>query len=230
MKRKLVFWTAFNSYRSSKLMRGLPDDAPHPVTTDQWTKTRAALWKKYTLPSILNQDYEDFYYYVLLDPALKALTTKYLPGRPDKRIHYVYKDRPHLMRIREYDEIVMALIDADDLYSRKAGEIMMQSNSAWMYFKRGFALNAKNGKFYYYDTIGTGPFWARRTDPKKLKKFDRDKRHPTHKAVLHRNPEELPPNHFCVILHNSNTSSNPGMRYVIKKRADIKILKKEFGQ
>jgi len=229
MKRKLVFWTAFNSYQSSKLLRGLPEGSIHPVKTMKWTKRRARLWQKYTLSSILNQTYEDFLYIVLLDPALKDMTRRVLPHRPDKRIIYVYKDRPHLMRLQEYDEIVMALIDADDMYSKDAGKIMMQCKSKWMYFKKGYALNIKNNKFYEYDTIGTGPFWARRINPKELKRFDRDKRHPTHKAVIKQNPEELPAGNFCVLLHDINTSSRPNMRYVIKKRADISVLKRRFG-
>ena len=195
MKRKLVFWTAFNSYQSSKLMRDLPPGSIHPVKTEAWTKRRADLFKKYTLKSILNQTYEDFLFIVLLDPELKHLAKPRLP-REDERVIYCYRDKATLKRLQEYDEIVFALIDNDDMYSRRAGEIMMQGEAEWMYFKHGYALEADNNRLWSYDTIGSGPFFAHRMNPKSLARFDRDKRHPTHKAVINRSPEQLPDNNF----------------------------------
>jgi hypothetical protein len=230
MTRKLVFWTALNSYRSEKCLRGLSPGSAHPVTTSAWTARRVGLWRKFTLNSILAQAADDWLYVVLLDPELKRLTEPLLPRR-DSRVLYCYEDNPTLENLRAYDEIVLALIDGDDMYSRSAGRLMMRSTAEWMFFKLGYAYEVRTGKLWEYDTIGTGPFFARRVDPKKLVRFDRDKRHPTHKTVAEQKPECLPAGHFCVLLHDINTSSHPGMRYVLRdKPADPGILRKEFGR
>lgn len=228
MKRKLVFWTAFNSYQSSKLLKDKSSNTVHPVQTILWTKKRTMIWRKYTLKSILNQTYEDFLYIVLLDIRLKHITKHILPRIADDRVIYCYKDKPILKRLRKYDEIVFVLIDNDDMYSRRAGELMMGCQAEWMYFKHGYAYEPLENRLWTYDTVGTGPFWARRLDPKTMARFDRDKRHPTHKAVIHQNPERLPGGNFCVLLHGDNTSSTVKMRN-IQKRANLKILKEEFG-
>src|SRR4030042_205760 len=204
---KLVFWTAFNSYRSPKLLRGKSAKATHPVTTGGWTKRRAELFGRYNLRSILNQEYKDFLYVVLLDPKLRRLTEPCLPRVDDERIIYCYEDGPTLERLREYDEIVLALIDSDDMYSRRAGGLMMAGPAGGMYFRIGYALEERRGELWAYDTIKTGPFFARRIDPRRMKRFDRDKRHPTHQAVINMNPERLADGTFCVLLHEANTSS-----------------------
>jgi len=230
MKRKLVFWTAFNSYQSSKLLRNKSTDAIHPVQTKDWTRKRTELFMEYNLKSILNQSYDDFLYILLLDPELKHITKPLLPRCPDERIIYCYKDRPVLERLKEHDEIIFALVDNDDMYSDKAGELMMGCQTEWMYFKKGYALDIKNNNLYHYDTIGSGPFFAHRLDPKTMIRFDRDKRHPTHVAVIHKGPERLEDGNFCVLLHDINTSSVINMRRVLDERADMRILKRKFGQ
>lgn len=214
MKRKLVFWTAFNSYQSARLLRDKPAGTVHPVRTVGWTVQRVNLFARYNLPSILGQVHADFLYVVLLDPALRHLTEARLPLLRDERVIYCYEDGPALERLRAYDEVVLALIDNDDMYSRTAGALMMDCPAEWMYFKRGYALDARRGRFHGYDTIGSGPFFAHRVDPKSLVRFDRDKRHPTHKAVIDAKPRELAAGQFCVLLHDSNTSSSLRMRYV----------------
>lgn len=230
MKKKLVFWTAFNSYQSPKLLRRRPKGAIHPVQTPEWTQRRVELFKQFNLPSILCQTYKDFFYVVLLDPKLKHLTEPMLPKIDDSRIIYCYEDRPILEKLREYDEIVLALIDSDDMYAMTAGEIMMACLAKWMYFRRGYALNAKHGKLFEYDTIGTGPFFARRINPYDMTRFDRDKRHPTHVAVIKYKPRELAHRQFCIVLHDRNTSSHFQMRRILKKRpVDKKILETIFG-
>lgn len=229
MKTRLVFWTAFNSYRSPKLLRGKFAKVHHPVTTEAWTKRRAELFGRYNLRSILNQTHEDFLYVVLLDPRLKHLTDSCLPQLGDERIIYCHNDGPILERLREYDEIVLALIDSDDMYARRAGELMMACPTEWMYFKLGYAYEVLRGRLWTYDTIKSGPFFARRIDPKKMEQFDRDKRHPVHKDVIHSKPQRLPDNNFCVLLHEKNTSSTPSMKYVLKRPVDKAILMSEFG-
>ena len=228
MKRKLVFWTAFNSYQSSKLLRGKPEGTPHPVTTLAWTKRRIELFKRYNLPSILNQAHDDFLYIVLLDPNLRWLTEPLLPP-VDGRIVYCYEDEAVVAAIGEYDEIVLALIDSDDMYSRRAGELMMACPAEWMYFKRGYAYEENRGRLWAYDTIHIGPFFARRMDPRIIDRFDRDKRHPTHKAVIGMKPARLADRNFCVLLHEMNTSSHLAMRYVLKHQVEKGILFEEFG-
>jgi len=230
MSAQLVFWTAFNSYQSEKCLRGLPADSPHPVTTAAWTERRVALWRRFTLPSILAQTVDDWRYVVLLDPALRTLTERLLPEPHDPRVIYCYEDGPALEALREREEIILALIDGDDMYSRRAGESMLACTAPWMYFKRGYALDRTSGGFWHYDTIGTGPFFARRINPRSMTAFDRDKRHPNHKAVIEQNPAVLADGSFCVVLHGANTSSHPAMRYVLRdKPADPEILKREFG-
>jgi hypothetical protein len=230
MTRQLVFWTAFNSYRSEKCLRNLPAGSPHPVTTRAWTRTRAKLWGRFTLPSILVQTRRDWLYVVLLDPELRALTDEMLPKPCDPRVIYCYEDGPALAKLLEYDEIVFALIDNDDMYARGAGALMMDCPAEWMYFKRGFALDAASRLAWRYDTIGSGPFFAHRLDPRGLASFDRDKRHPTHKAVIEQRPRELQPGNFCVLLHNTNTSSHPGMRYVLRDEpVSLAAIRRDFG-
>lgn len=234
MTRKLVFWTAFNSYRSERCLRGKPAGAPHPVTTREWTARRAELWRTFTLNSLLFQSHTDWLYVVLLDPELRPLTESILPKHPDRagnRVIYCYQDEPALRYLREFDEIVFALVDADDMYAREAGRLMMECPAEWMYFKHGYAFNASARRLWAYDTIGSGPFFAHRMDPKALLRFDRVKRHPTHKAVIDLKPQELAAGQFCVVLHDINTSSNPEMRYVLRdKPQPLGILKRDFGR
>lgn len=229
MRTKLVFWTAFNSYQSPKLLRGRPAGTPHPATTAAWTRRRVELFKRYNLPSILQQTYDDFYYVVLLDPELRHLTDQLLPNPVDERVLYTHVDGPTLSKLWDYDEIVLALIDSDDMYAKTAGEVMMRCRDEWMYFKRGYALNERTGAVTEYDTIHTGPFFAWRRKAKDMLWFDRDKRHPTHKAVADRNPTELAAGQFCVLLHNVNTSSHPGMRYVKQRPVNPKVWERQFG-
>lgn len=230
MKRKLVFWTAFNSYHSEKLLRGKPPGTIHPAFTKKWNLDRIRLFQKFNLPCILGQTYDDFLYIVLLHPSSKPMIDTLLP-KIDDRVVYAYEDGEALEQIKKYDEIVYALIDSDDMYSCKAGEIMMRPhNSEWMYFKHGYAYQPANKKLWEYDTIGSGPFFAHRFNPKNMNMFDREKRHPTHKAVINLNPQELPPGNFCVLLHNINTSSKVEMRYVLKHHPQpISILKEKFS-
>ena len=229
MSAKLVFWTAFNSYRSSKCLRGLPKRAAHPVTTEAWTKRRAQLFAHFNLPSIMSQTWTDWLYVVLLDPELRCLTDRLLPKPADARVIYAYEDGPALEALRRYDEVALTLIDSDDMYARTAGAHVMACGAVWSYFKLGYALEERSGRLWHYDTIGTGPFFARRIDPKRIERFDRDKRHPTHVAVENLKPRRLAPGQFVVLLHNVNTSSTPGMRYVIKRPVSPRILAREFG-
>jgi len=215
---QLVFWTAFNTFQSEKLLRGKPQGTPHPVTTREWTIGRSALWMRYTLQSILRQSVRNWLYVVLLDPTLRHMTDTALPQHIDPRVIYCYEDSPILMRLRQYDEILMALIDGDDLYGRHAGAAMLACPAKWTYFRHGYCLDQRTREVWHYDTIGTGPFFGQRLDPKELLAFDRDKRHPNHKAVAELNPTELGRGHFCVMLHDINTSSHPAMRYVKRDR------------
>jgi hypothetical protein len=205
------------------------------VQTREWTERRADLWRRFTLNSLFYQSHTDFLYVVLLDPALRHLTESILPKHPDRvgnRVIYCYHDEPVLRKLREFDEIVFALIDNDDMYARDAGALMMECPAEWMYFKHGYAFDARARRLWGYDTIGSGPFFAHRMDPRRLLLFDRSKRHPTHKAVIDiPGLVELPPGQFCVTLHDANTSSSPQMRYVLRDRPqDLGILKREFGR
>jgi len=211
MQRGVVFWTAFNSYRSAKLAR---PGQPHPVTTAAWTAGRAALFLRFTLPSVMAQDIDAWVFVVLLDAELRALSERYLPPLEDDRIVYCYDDADGIERAARFDEVVLALIDADDLYAPSAARLMLECRAEWMYFRHGYALDIPTRRILRYDTIGTGPFFGRRMAVKELVAFDRDKRHPTHKAVAERHPVMLPPGQFCVTLHGLNTSSNARMRYV----------------
>lgn len=229
MTRKLVFWTAFNSFRSERTMRQVNPGDPHPVTTLEWTQKRIEYFRKFNLPAILQQTHEDFLYMVIMDPSLRPMTEPLMP-KVDDRVIYVYGDMVGLDILRQYDEIVYALIDSDDMYSIHAGAIMMQpGNAEWMTFRYGYAYDYFRERLYHYDTIFNGPFFAHRLDPKTMKCFDRAKRHPGHKSVAAYHPQELAPGNFCVLLHDKNTSSHPGMRHVSKTMADNKILQERFG-
>jgi hypothetical protein len=210
-------------------MRQVPADGPHPVTTLAWTEKRIEYFRKFNLPSILKQTHDDFLYMVIMDPSLRAMTEPIMP-RVDPRIVYVYDDPEGLEILKRFDEVVYALIDSDDMYSIYAGAIMMQpGNAEWMTFRYGYAFDYFRGRLFHYDTIHNGPFFAHRLDPKTMKAFDREKRHPGHKSVAAYHPQELAPGNFCVLLHDRNTSSSPQMKHVSKIRADNKILNEEFG-
>jgi hypothetical protein len=227
MTRKLVFWVCFNTFRSARVAAKAPAGAPHPVTTLAWTERRIELFTKYNLRSILKQTYDDFVYIVLMDPELRAMTEPLMP-QIDDRIIYCYEDAPGLAILREYDEVVLALMGSDDMYSLKAGEVIMNpDNREWSTMKYGYAYDDKAGQLYHYDTICNGPFFSHRIDPKLIKNFDRTLLHPGHKAVKFFNPQELAPGNFCVLLHDTNTSSHVGMAHV-KGQADNGILE-EFG-
>ena len=227
MKRKLIFYTLFNTFKSNKLLRGA--GKIHPVETEAWTRARIQIWQKFTLASILNQSRDDLLYVLLLEPSLRTLTDPLLPKLPDSRIIYSYDDSPVIEDLKTYDELVMALIDSDDMYSRSAGELMMASQAKWMYFKIGWAYEFRSNKLWGYDTKGTGPFYAQRLAGKDLTGFNRSKRRPYHQDVLSLHPQKLPDYNFCVGLHGTNTSSSPRISYVVKRPFDTSILKKTFG-
>jgi hypothetical protein len=201
----------------------------HPTKTAAWTKRRVELFLAYNLPSILRQTYSDFLYVVLLDPALRHLTGPMLPKTNDPRVIYCYDDGPTLKRLRGHGEIVLALIDSDDMYARTAGALMMACPTEWMYFKRGYALEARNGNLHAYDTRGSGPFFAHRIDPRSMSCFDRNKLHPPHQTVINYRPAMLADGQFCVVLHDRNTSSNPRMHFVLGLVKSGNILTQEFG-
>jgi len=210
-------------------MRQCQPGDPHPVTTLAWTKRRIELFTKFNLPSIFKQTHDDFIYIVIMDPSLRAMTEPIMP-KVDDRVVYVYDDLEGLEILRQFNEVVYALIDSDDMYSIYAGAIMMQpDNKEWMTFRYGYAFNYLTGQLFHYDTIFNGPFFAHRLNPKTMKSFDREKRHPGHKSVAAYHPQELSAGNFCVLLHDRNTSSHPGMKHVLKNRADNKILKERFG-
>ena len=230
MTRKLVFWTAFNSYRSTKVMRFLPPGSPHPVTTLEWTENRIKYFGMFNLRSILKQTYDDFVYIVLMDPELRSMTEPLMP-KIDDRIIYCYEDAPGLAIIKQFDEIALTLIDSDDMYSNSAGEIIMNpDNKEWMTFRHGYAYDYYKAQLYLYDTICTGPFYSRRLNPKSFNLFQREKRHPGHKSVALYHPQELPAGNFCVTLHGNNTSSHLNMRNVLKgSRPDRELFNMNFN-
>jgi len=228
MKRKLVFYTAFNTFLSNKLTRRPKSGRPHPATTTEWTKKRLDIWRRFTLKSILNQDYKDFIYVLLLNPKLRLITDPLLPKLEDDRIIYSYEDEPLIRGLQEYDELVMALLDSDDMYSHDAGTLMMNCPGPWMYFKGGYALDMKRWRLYPYNTRGSGPFYAQLLPGNKLTHFNRTKHKPCHEDILKFKSVRLSNGKFCVGIHGRNTSSTMRMPHIGKKNLNLKILK-EFG-
>jgi hypothetical protein len=224
MKRILVFHTAFNTFTSNKLTRKLKPGNPHPITTVEWTKNRLDIWQRFTLKSILNQDHRDFIYVLLLDPELRTITDPLLPKLDDDRIIFSYEDEPLIRSLREYDELVLAFLDSDDMYARDAGTLMMSCSREWMYFKVGYALDVKGKQLCLYDTKGSGPFYAQRLPGKKLIEFNRKKNRPYHEHIVDFKPARLPDFKFCVVIHGENTSSSMKISFIKEKTFGLRAL------
>lgn len=234
MKRKLVFWSVFNTWRRPSREKdrrvNISPDGVHETETPQWTIPRMKYFEEFCLKSILNQRYDDFLFFLLLDPKLRHLTDPLLP-KTDERIVYLYDDNIGLDMVKRYDEIVYTMIDSDDMYASEAGEILMHPNrKEWMSFRFGYAYDYFNKNLVGYDSM-SGPFFAHRFNPKEMTFFDRHKQHPRHPEVhkLYR-PQQLPKNNFCVLIHDWNIKTHNQSGHILKNETplDINILK-NFG-
>lgn len=234
MREILVFWTAFNTWRSKDLCRDVKSPL-HPVCTKEWNKKRLDFWKDHTLASILNQNVDRWVYIVRLDPSLREMCEPMLPRIDDRRVIYSYEGSHEREMLIEnlnswYDSIVTVRIDSDDMYARGAGrEILNCPDAEWMFFKIGFGYNHKSKTLYNYDTRTSGPFFAHRyVGCQRLEQIKEIQ----HQRVIKKRPAVLPSGQFLVNITGGNTTTTGISKHfcgvIWKKSIERQILKK-FG-
>lgn len=93
-------------------------DRPKMPTDEIWVKNRIKLFEEFTLPSILNQDFDDDVQVLLIcGQRHKALTASH-PWHP--KVHAVHDEGREFISGISTPFLAQSRIDSDDLYHRKA--------------------------------------------------------------------------------------------------------------
>jgi len=209
----------------------------------EWVKKRIELFNRFTLPSLLNQTFQNFRIFLICGNKHKEYTSKL---KWNKRIELCYGEgdggtittapeysKPGL-RIKKYleidtDYIAITRLDSDDIFHKEAmadvrDNVIMTDERRCLIFK----------KYLFWDTINCylrpvhhkrSPPFITHVFPKAIYK-DYDKFASQH-FLAHRSaggklPEtvELPADRVCVINHEDNISR-------LKKNRKLNLLSKE---
>ena len=192
----LLFWTWFNTLGFGPARE-----------TEQWTETRFRFWLAFTLRSILDQQVEDWRYWLVCSRALRHLTEPLRKAITDPRVELVYDDEcvGRLARLDPAERYLLTRVDSDDLYHRAAASTLLgaRSRTPFLQFNHGFAVDAA--------TADVLP-WRSRSSPFYTHVYGEEVRRldtwtePDHTTVA-RSATVLGPGHFLVSLHGANTST-----------------------
>jgi glycosyltransferase involved in cell wall biosynthesis len=180
----------------------------------EWIEYRFRHWLAFTLPSILAQRVGDFRYWLVCDPAGRAITERLAQAIKDDRVRLVYADEcPALLRrLPAADRHLVARLDSDDMYHPDvAGDLLeRRATTPFLQFNRGHVCDVRSGQlcgwkarsspFYchvYGDELRTQDPWSE----------------PNHSTVRPL-AEELGPGRFLVTIHDGNTTSSLPLRSV----------------
>jgi predicted O-methyltransferase YrrM len=194
----LLFWSKFDWRRA----------ADAPIRT-AWLEERFRTWLAYTLPSVLAQSCEDFAYWLICDPANRALTQSLRACLRDERVRIVYLDEcaAQLRALPARDRYMVIRIDSDDLYAPDVASLVLRRTERveFLQFNRGYACDLRTG---------VTRDWVSRSSPFAVHIYGRELRdrgrwsEPNHTTIRGRSVAELDPGQFLVTLHGLNSSSS----------------------
>ncbi len=231
-----------------------PKREKRTVANPTWWIERIKIIRQYVLPSLKNQNDQDFTAWALFDRYrhdLNAFDTWCTSG--DRFISTV--NGPQSLRIRYKDHcdyLVLIHLDSDDMYGCGALEAIKQvkpSPGLIMFFERGFFYGLDDKRLFTCATkkgrVGPPPHFANVYTKESLQsKQAWDAYRAQHKFnllhfQLYRAPHQviLPPGHFCGSVHGANTTrqwDHPTMSKrlgkEIKDQVKKEIVLATFGQ
>jgi len=205
-----------------------------------WVKKRIELFNQFTLPSLLNQTFQDFRIFLICGNKHKAYTSKL---KWNKRIEVCYGKgekgtittdpgypKPGL-KIEEFgkidtDYIAITRLDSDDMFHRNAmadvrDNIIMTETRSCLMFRKYIVWDRVNQLLYPIHHKPSPPFYVH-VFPKLIYKSYMEfasQHFVNHRYAVPRTSEtmELPANRVCVVYHKSNISR-------IKKNKSLAIF------
>lgn len=217
--------------------------------TDEWWNYRFKIFQKFTLQSLLNQEQQDFYFFLVLkkpfperfypkaDQILKSSGLRYIIAYSDKKGDVKKKVDANFPNSKY---IYATRIDTDDMFhksvTKEIQEQEFKSQTALLYLK-GYIYDCVNQKMRHYKEKAP-PFstimYPREIflDEEEKRKYERYFRgHDTIPSYL--NCEVLSENKFIVLVHKKNKRGRPGNvtaypEKLIPKKEHAQILK-DFG-
>lgn len=212
-----------------------------------WVKKRIELFNRFTLPSLLNQTFQNFRIFLICGNKHKAYTSSL---KWNKRVEICYGKgqegtiatdpgypQPKL-KIEEFgkidtDYIAITRIDSDDLFHREAMadvrdainiNSLMAAERECMSFKKYIVWDTVNRYIFPVHHKPSPPFYVHifpRAIYKDYKKFT-SQHFINHRFAVPRNErtKELPADRICVVHHKDNISR-------IKKNRKLEILGKQ---
>lgn len=208
-----------------------------------WVKNRVDLFNRFTLPSLLNQSFQDFRIFLLCGNKHRQYTSKL---EWNKRVELCYGEgkggtittspgysKPAL-RVRKYleidtDYIAITRLDSDDMFHRNAmadvrDNVIMKDERACLIFKKYLFWDTVNCYLYPVHHKKSPPFITHVFPRKVYKDYDKfaSQHFLAHRSAGGKLPEtvELPADRVCVMNHEDNISR-------IKRNHRLRLLNKE---
>lgn len=95
------------------------------VRSQHWTKRRLEIFNKLTLPSLLNQDFDDFRILLFCGKRYKSITDNFKFNDPDKRLELIYDCGRNIYRNEiETPYVNIMRIDSDDMFRHDLMDIV----------------------------------------------------------------------------------------------------------
>ncbi len=172
-----------------------------------WVDRRFRHWEAFTLASVLGQTEGEFAYWLVCDPANRALMEPLGERIRDDRVRIVYADEwPRLLReLPRAERYLLARLDSDDLYQKGVAANLLARPAAADYFQfnRGYAWDVTTGELRE---------WIARSSPFYCRVHGEEVRHVSgwevvNHTLVRRRAQVLGPGHFLVTFHGANTSS-----------------------
>jgi hypothetical protein len=192
----LVFWSAFDSMPFGPRRKSV-----------EWVERRFRHWQAFTLASVLGQTEGEFRYWLVCDPANRAVTEPLRERVRDERVRLVYTDEwPRLLReLPRAKRYLLARLDSDDLYHPGvAAEVLaVPAGAEFLQFNRGYACDLRSGEVRDW-VARSSPFYCRvhGEEVRRLARWE-----VTNHTTVRPRARVLRPGSFLVMFHGHNTSS-----------------------
>jgi hypothetical protein len=194
MSRKLIFFSPFNTAKFTCKSK-----------YSEWNRYRFDLCKKYTMNSILRQINPNWEYWLGCSPETQSIMESFKSELPDPRIkilYYLYQFKEEIAKIPQFDNILYARIDSDDMFAPDVTDILLNEpiSAKYFQFNTGFAYCNYSKRLYHWKQ-DSSPFYTSIT-----KQGEGWPGIPSHGKIRGRS-SVLAVNKFCVLIHGRNTST-----------------------
>jgi hypothetical protein len=184
-------------------------DFTKKVRSPEWTKKRLGLFNKFTLPSLYNQEFQDFRIFLFCNPRYKNITDGFEFDDPDNKVELIYDCGKSIYENEiETPYVNITRIDSDDMFRfdvmNLVKENVRKTNKREAYvFRRLWQWNIVN-KFMSHITIIRSPFTSH-TFPKAI--YKDWKCLSKEQFMDYRSGKREGPTHkVCIIRHNNNVT------------------------